>query len=190
MQTQALTTFAVLGAVLCAAAVIDVRTGRIPNVLVYPAMLLGLLMAMGFGATRGGWNGLWDGATASLTAFMAAALPFAFCFMIGAVGGGDVKLMAAVGAISAKWECVLGTALYGFIIGLFMAIFVMVQRGLVKQTMQRLWIAVVTVRAGVKHDMPTDSPRLPYALAFAIGGLIAGAEHLLQLRMPWSEYFG
>ncbi|NJL31641.1 MAG: hypothetical protein HC898_08430 [Phycisphaerales bacterium] len=109
---------------------------------------------------------------------------------MGAVGGGDVKLMAAVGAISASWECVLGTTLYGMIIGFIMAVAVMVQRGLVRQTMQRLWVAMVTVRAGVKHELPTDSPRLPYALAFAIGGLLAGAEHLLQIRMPWADYFG
>ncbi|NJL31640.1 MAG: hypothetical protein HC898_08425 [Phycisphaerales bacterium] len=77
MQAQALTTYAVLGSVLCTAAVWDVRTGRIPNKLVYPAVLMGLMLASGFGLAQGGFPGAWQGLMASSVGFFMALLPFA-----------------------------------------------------------------------------------------------------------------
>ena len=68
----------------------DVTSRRIPNRLTYPAMLAALVVRLAFL----GWRGLLEG-------FLGLVLCggiFFLLFVIHAMGGGDVKLMAAVGA--------------------------------------------------------------------------------------------
>ncbi len=80
------------GAVLAAllGACFDVTSARIPNRLTYPAILMALLVRLGFL----GWHGLVEG----LLGVILCGGAFFLLFMIHAMGGGDVKLMAAVGA--------------------------------------------------------------------------------------------
>ena len=79
------------GAVLIAllGAWLDVVSHRIPNRLTYPAMLAALVVRFSFL----GWHGLLEG-------FLGLVLcggAFFLLFVVHAMGGGDVKLMAAVG---------------------------------------------------------------------------------------------
>ena len=67
----------------------DVRTARIPNSLTYPATLAALILRIYFL----GVSGLKHGAIGML---VAGGL-FLVLFVLGAMGGGDMKLMAAVG---------------------------------------------------------------------------------------------
>jgi prepilin peptidase CpaA len=76
--------------VLIAAAITDLRDRRIPNVLTLSLLAAGLCR----GAMLGSWAGLGH---ASLGMLAGAAIPL-FLFAISALGGGDVKLMAAIGA--------------------------------------------------------------------------------------------
>lgn len=85
-----------LGAALAAtgflAAWFDWRYRRLPNWLTLSAFLLGL----GLQVRLAGLNGLWQGlAGAGLALLIHVPL-----YALRAVGGGDVKLMAAVGAIA------------------------------------------------------------------------------------------
>jgi prepilin peptidase CpaA len=75
---------------LIAAAITDLRERRIPNVLTLSLLASGLCR----GAMLGSWGGLGH---ASLGMLAGAAIPL-LLFAISALGGGDVKLMAAVGA--------------------------------------------------------------------------------------------
>ena len=75
-----------------AAAAFDHRTGRIPNALTFSGIALGV----GFGFCAGGAGG----GLASLFGALLAAIVPAFLNRIGAMGGGDVKLFAALGAIT------------------------------------------------------------------------------------------
>ncbi len=71
-------------------AVTDVRSARIPNRLTYTA----LIAALSLRSTFLGLPGLKSGAVGIL---VPGGL-FLVLFILGAMGGGDVKLMAAVGA--------------------------------------------------------------------------------------------
>lgn len=77
-------------ALLIAAAVIDLRERRIPNPLVAVLLLGGL----GHSAWHGGLGGFGDAWLGLLLGFV---LTFP-AFVLRAVGGGDVKLLAGVGA--------------------------------------------------------------------------------------------
>jgi prepilin peptidase CpaA len=80
------------GAVLAAlwGAYFDVISRRIPNRLTYTAIIAALVLRLALL----GWRGL----VAGLAGLLVCGGLFFLLFMIGAMGGGDVKLMAAVGA--------------------------------------------------------------------------------------------
>lgn len=79
----------VIGASLVAAGC-DLRTKRIPNVLTFPLLLVGLIWA------------IWHGGLLSLAeaagACILLALPYVFLFVFAHGGAGDAKLMGAIGA--------------------------------------------------------------------------------------------
>src|ERR1700732_3186683 len=77
-------------AIAVAGAVNDVRGARIPNWLTYSGLgsaLMFRFVMFGWAGLRGGFVGLLFGGSI-----------FYFLFLLGGMGGGDVKLMAAVGA--------------------------------------------------------------------------------------------
>ena len=79
-----------LMALLVWAAVSDIRARVIRNWLTVSLMLSGLIQSVGPAPTVGpGWAAL-----GLLTGFALLVMPFA----VGAIGGGDVKLMAGIGA--------------------------------------------------------------------------------------------
>ena len=181
MNALSIIAYCLLVVMLLIAAVTDMRRGKIYNWLTLPAMGAGLVLwLIGglLGADRGiGWSAI---------ALLCGLVPFGFMAVRGWLGGGDAKLMGAVGALSASWQCVLGTAFYGLLIAMLMAIALMIHRGLVKQTFSRIFGAILSTAARVKPDLDNDKHTVPFGAAVAIGGLIAGAEHLLGLRLPWT----
>ncbi len=172
--------FALLTVVLIIAAVTDIRTGKVYNWLTYPAILLGLAFWC-----AAGWLGAPTGLASALIGFAAGLIPFAIVYALGGLGGGDVKLMAAVGTVSASWEVVLGAAFYGLLLAGLYAVVLMIRRGLVKQTLRRIFGAALLASAKVRADLDRDSPRVPFAAAVAIAASVAGAEHLLDGHSPW-----
>jgi len=102
-----LKTLAVIGTFV--AMVTDSRTGKIPNVLTFPLMVAGLAL-----------NGWWFGASGAGYSFFALCLGIVFYLpfaMVGAFGMGDVKLMAAIGALGGV-RFVIGAFLYTSVIGI------------------------------------------------------------------------
>ncbi len=81
-------------AVTVATAWIDAKTGRIPNLLTLPVLLAGLLL----GALD---SGAWGLGSAVLGALSCIAVPYGLFHVSNgaAIGGGDVKLFAALGAL-------------------------------------------------------------------------------------------
>lgn len=74
----------------CVAAVLDVRGFRVPNRLTAPLLLAGLVMRV--------WAGGGAGLVAGLLGAGAGFAALVGCYAAGAMGAGDVKLGAAVGA--------------------------------------------------------------------------------------------
>ncbi|MEZ4260510.1 MAG: A24 family peptidase [Polyangiaceae bacterium] len=81
------------------AAVTDLRSGHIPNRLTYGALSFGVGAHFARGAVCGDLSdGVTAGALAVAGAAACGAVPL-FMFSRGAMGGGDVKLFAAIGAL-------------------------------------------------------------------------------------------
>ena len=90
MSTIEIISTVLVAAFTATAAVIDSRTRRLPNWLTVPAVLLGLV----FHTATGGLSGLGLSLAGLATGF---GILFVL-WLIGGSGGGDVKLMAALGA--------------------------------------------------------------------------------------------
>jgi prepilin peptidase CpaA len=108
-------------AVTGAAALYDVRSWRIPNWLSLGALAAGPVAHFGWGlATRGLHAGL-EGAGWSLAgAALCGVVPW-LCWRAGTFGGGDVKLLAAVGAlclpklgVSIEFDAMIVGAVFAF----------------------------------------------------------------------------
>ncbi len=171
------------------AAVVDLRCGKIPNWLTYPAILIGLCGHAAAGYAAGGGiagAGREMGLTGALLGLAVGCFPLLLCYLAGGIGGGDVKLMGAVGAIGG-WEVALGAMLYGFILAGLMAVVVMIRRRIVRRTLRRVWhtILLILLPVGRPAD-PTgpDSPTIPVAVALCGGTL---AVLLVPLIVPWAK---
>lgn len=102
--------------VVTLAAVYDLRFRRIPNWL----SLSGLMLGLGLNVLLGGGTGL-RAAALGIGCALAVYLPL---YLVRGMGAGDVKLMAAVGAMTgpARWfEVFLATALLGGVCALMAA---------------------------------------------------------------------
>jgi prepilin peptidase CpaA len=101
------------------AAVYDLRTGHIPNWLTFGALVAAVGAQAVVGAFRDGSAGLGIGvADAVLGAIVCGAVP-ALVFFRGGMGGGDVKLFAALGALCTARDGLLAES-YSFVIALLL----------------------------------------------------------------------
>lgn len=177
--------YAGLIGVVTAAAVADIRTGKIPNRLTYPAAVGGLIFWLIAGLIVGrGVGGEPGTLAASFIALLAGLIPFLILITIGGLGGGDMKLMAAIGAIAGRWEVVLATTVYALLIGVLIAVVLMIKHKRVKLTLYRLIGIVATRGQAIKPDEIPGGPTVPFALAAALGAALAGAEQMLGLWSP------
>jgi prepilin peptidase CpaA len=159
-----------LGILVAIAAVFDIRYRRIPNWLV----LAGIIVGLAWNVYSSGWSGL-------LRASEGLGLGFILYFplyLIRARGAGDVKLLAAVGAIAGPLNCFwifLLTAILGGVIALLLLIF----RSRVRQTFFNVgWIIRDLLhlqapwRSSDELDVTTNKGmRLPHGAMIAVGAL-------------------
>jgi prepilin peptidase CpaA len=148
----------------------DLRTRRIPNVLTFGAAAAALV----FSAAIGGWAGL----GLALAGWIVGCALFLPWFLLGGMGAGDVKLLAALGAWLGPWAA-FWVAIYAALAGGILAIVVSVARGYLKESFTNLWCLLMFWRVSGVRPMPdltlrtARSPRLPYALPIAAGAVAA-----------------
>ncbi len=147
----------------------DVRYGKIYNYLTLPAMGLGLVLN-----TIGGGV---DGLVASLGGVGIALALFLMSRFLGRIlGGGDIKLLGAVGALQGA-TFLVWALLYTALIGGVLAIIVAIGHGILWQRVKNL-VAACYLRTVAHVPMEIEiqdskSPRLPYAIAIGLGSLVA-----------------
>jgi len=149
-----------------AACVPDLRTRRIPNVLTFGAALAGLV----FQFATGGVEALGQAALGWLLGALVFLLPFA----LGGLGGGDVKLLAALGAWLGPADA-LWLVLYTGVAGGVMAVAVSARYGYLGTALQNVRLLLCHWQvAGIKA-LPeitlegSGGPKLAYAFPILMG---------------------
>ncbi len=146
--------------------VLDVRTRRIPNVLSGVAMLGGVALNTLYFGTAG-----LIGSLAGLLAPVAALL---FAFALGGVGGGDVKMMAAVGALLGPSLALTSLGAGVILGGVIMAVH-LVRRGRLREKLAAMramiTAAVLTASLEPLHLRPDEAGAvaLPYSVPLGLG---------------------
>ena len=157
----------ILGLVLAVATWTDLKERVVPNWLTLPAMVLGL----GGGLVHQGWAGL-GGAGLGL---LAGGLIFLLPFFLGAMGGGDVKLLAAVGALGGPFF-VLKVALYACLLGGVLAVGIMLASCFSPRGRKRmgdsfkLFLSFGKAKVEAQHS---SLPPIPFAACVAGGAVWA-----------------
>jgi prepilin peptidase CpaA len=157
-----------LFAVLIVAATTDVLYRKVYNWLTYPAIIFGLTLAY----AAGGVGNVHGGLESSALGFLLGAGVFGVAYLTGGVGGGDWKLVGAVGAIKGL-EFSVPAIFYSSLFGAFLAIVFLAYHGKLgvglKRTARRAF--------GLKvADVPQGDPvmqRIPYGVAIAFGTFFA-----------------
>jgi len=173
--------FATVALSLAVAAVIDLRSQRIPNVLTIPTAL----GALAYHLLTQGPGGLW-GSLAGLGLGLGLMLaPFLFRVM----GGGDVKLMAAVGAWVGPQVVLVAFLLTSLAGGLYALAVLAGRSDALRGMFARLRPALyATCATGEFHFQPAPTssvesaglPKLCYGLAIAVGAVAAMTRTVLM----------
>ena len=168
----------ILSALVIVAAIWDIRTRRIPNWLTLAGVILGVALN----------TFLFDrplvGLMFSLKGFGLALIIYMLLYLLHAMGAGDVKLMAAVGAMVGwpDWLAILVlTSVAGAMAGLALVFF----KGRLRRTLGNVGLIVTSLlhgRAPYKQtpelDVSSDQGmRLPHGALIALGtlGFLAAA---------------
>jgi prepilin peptidase CpaA len=158
---------ALLLLVVLAAALYDVRYRRIPNWLSLAGVVFGL--ALNTFLYQG-----WPGMRLSLIGLAVGFGVYFFLYMLHAMGAGDVKLMAAVGAI-VGWQDWFGTFLITAILGGLMALILLASKGRVRKTLWNVSFIISELKSGRPAYMKREEldVRNPKALGLPHGAVIA-----------------
>ena len=144
----------------------DLDAHRIPN----PLVAWGALAALAVSTTPGG-----IGLAPALAGFVLGLLALLPLYALRALGAGDVKLMAAVGAFIGPQALPLAL-LATFIAGGLMTVLVTLHRGTARRLMRNVrdmfcnaWWRLACREVPVLEPAPVSAGKMPYALAIAVG---------------------
>jgi len=154
--------------ILLAAATTDLRSCRVPNWLTVSAMVMGL---SGHVVN----NGL-AGMIFSLEGLGLGLMLFLVFYVIGGMGAGDVKLLAAVGSFIGP-EAVLSAGIMAMLLGGLYAIAIMISlyglRAGMKQIGTLLTYCMLVPGSPRTLTPAKAQPRLRYALVIGLGTLMS-----------------
>ena len=148
----------------------DLRSRRIPNVLTFGAAAAGILF---HAAAPAG-----DGVTVAMLGWVIGVAAFFIPFALGGLGGGDVKLLGALGA----WLGPMATVwvvLYTGVAGGVMAIVVSIASGYLRKAASNVYLLLAHWRVAGISALPeltldtSQGPRLAYALPIFAGTVVA-----------------
>ncbi len=157
-------------------AVSDVRTRRIPNVLVATLFAAGLIVNAFAG---------WQPAAADLALTLILLVAGTVAFSQGVLGGGDVKLLA-VSAGVLGYPTAIPLLLYTFLSGGVLAFGYALMRGRLTVTLANVRMMALPMFAGLAPARIREGASIPYALAVFSGALLVFATTAFapHLRLP------
>ena len=151
-----------------AVAYYDVRYRRIPNAFVLAALSGGVVI----NTIMGGLQGLYSSLAGCVLAFV---LMFAL-HVFGAMGAGDVKLFASIGAVTGA-QLVVPTFLVVVLTGGLLAVVSIIRAGILMTTMHRVLQIFVGMLPGwqmPRFAVPADRKHtIPYGVAITMGSIIS-----------------
>lgn len=164
-----------LAALVILAAIFDLRTRRIPNWLCAAGFLAGLALHISLFRSAT----IWIGAREAILGAGLALLIYIPLFALKAVGGGDVKLMAAVGCIAGP-KAFIAIFLITAIVGGVMALLLILIKGRVAHTLRNVGILLTELMHGraphhAEEELDVTSEkglRLPHGCSIALGTLL------------------
>lgn len=171
-----------LFALLISSAYTDVKAGKVYNSVTFPAFLLGLVLAYARGTIDDGQGGRY--LINSLAGALLGGGLFAVFYWLGGLAGGDVKLMAAIGALKGfMFTCY--ALLYTSIVGAILAVGMLIWQG-------RLWDGLrgsLTMLFSIRRPLAPETTNpadpatqkttaaaratLPYGVAISVGAMWA-----------------
>jgi len=166
----------VLLAMLLICVYTDLARGKLYNAVTLTGLFLGLALAI-----------MLEGAAASrpylrrefVECLIAAAVGGGTLFIVylfGGFGAGDVKLMAAVGALSASWRMTLLALTYAAVIGAAMAVGMLIWQGRLLEGLKQSARILVTFGRGARKVEARQQAFLPYGFAICAGTMWAWLE--------------
>jgi prepilin peptidase CpaA len=161
---------ALIGIFVAACIASDLRSRRIPNALTASGMAVGL-------AAHAASAGLMGFATAGCGLLLAVGL-LLLPFALGGIGGGDVKMMAAVGALVGP-TALLASLLAGMLLGGLVAVGVLWRRGRLTEKLQLVGAmlrSALVMRSIEPLRAPANGPdavALPYSVPLGLGTAFA-----------------
>ena len=168
---------AFLGLLVGISAFTDLRYGKVYNWITFPGMVLGI----GFNSISYGLPGLRDSLIGLLTGGLFLILGFAW----GGIGGGDIKLLAAVGSLKG-YSFVLWGGTYGIILCGLMAIITMARQKVLIQSIKHIFYTLFSLLIPKLKFVPLekkDSVPLPFGFFIAVGMTLHWVE--LTLKIKW-----
>ncbi len=157
----------VLLAVLVICVITDLKSRKIYNKVLFPALLAALIIHW----MMGGWAAIGF----SLTGFFCGLGLLLIPYLLGGMGAGDVKLLALIGALKGTYF-VLAAAIYMSLIGGLIAIIVILFRKGFAERMKTLVYFIFGLRYGIRIPLAFGkewkTQTYPYGLAIA-GGAVA-----------------
>ena len=144
-------TICLLG-LLIVAAITDLKQHKIYNWTTYPGILLAFCLSI---ALQGP-----EGLKASLLGFLICGVSMVVCFALFDIGGGDVKLIAMMGAFLGMMDgiqAMLWTFILGSVMGMVILIWKFGAIHLIKKTAHHVWL-MLTAKGWIN---PTPDEREP-----------------------------
>ncbi len=154
-------------ALAAGAALTDARTGHIPNWLTLPPLALAPLAYLVSWGPKVALMSL-------LSALLCGLVPY-LMFRKGAAGGGDVKLLAALGAIGGA-SFGIETQLFGFALAVFASLLLLAYRGKLLSTLGNALFIVLNPLLPKSRRRPLLSENMStirMGIPFFLGALIA-----------------
>ena len=161
--------------VLGIAVIYDIRFGRIPNWLTFPAMAVAIVCHVGIA----GVPGLLSSTAGLLIGFSI----FLVLYLLGGMGAGDVKLMAAVGAFLGPRDVLLAAVFTAIAGGIYAIMLLAIQKGNRKALIRFGAMAKGLLLTGHFVQIPATGNEkttpLRYGVAIGVGTLAVLAQRII-----------